>query len=113
MAVSTAGIKVDLHEVSLKNKPQSMLDVSSKGTVPVLCVEGKIIDESLDVMLWAIQLSACLLSLHGCAFHHEKFRELCDTTPNQGMNRIPKSVAFVAKRQQQSTPYFSTFYAGR
>jgi len=35
-----------------------MLDVSSKGTVPVLqLVDGKIIDESLDVMRWALEQS--------------------------------------------------------
>lgn len=55
MAVWSAGIPVRLEEVSLKNKPDSMLRISSKGTVPVL-VDGKeVIDESLDIMRWALK----------------------------------------------------------
>lgn len=34
-------------------------------------------------------------------------------THNQNINWIPKPVAFVAKRLQQSTPYFYTSYVGR
>jgi glutathione S-transferase len=57
MAIFTAGIEVELREVSLKNKPQDMLDVSRKGTVPVLCDGTKVIDESLDIMLWALAIN--------------------------------------------------------
>lgn len=72
MAVFAADIAVTLHEVSLKDKPQAMLEASSKGTVPVLCltaddaVKGKsgaakepvrVIDESLDIMLWALNIN--------------------------------------------------------
>ena len=57
MAIFTAGINVELREVSLKNKPQHMLDVSRKGTVPVLCDGTKVIDESLDIMLWALAIN--------------------------------------------------------
>jgi glutathione S-transferase len=55
MAIFYAGIPVELHEVSLKNKPRSMLEVSANGTVPVLCVGDRVIEESLDVMLWALE----------------------------------------------------------
>jgi len=57
MAIFTAGIDVELREVSLKKKPQHMLDLSSKGTVPVLCDGTKVIDESLDIMLWALAIN--------------------------------------------------------
>ncbi len=57
MAIFTAGIDVELREVALKNKPQAMLDVSRKGTVPVLCDGTNVIDESLDIMLWALAIS--------------------------------------------------------
>ena len=54
MALAHAGIAVELREVLLKNKPQAMLDASTKGTVPVLVLpDGEVIDESLDVMRWA------------------------------------------------------------
>lgn len=46
-----------LRDVVLSNKPEPMLVASPKGTVPVLVLpdkEQKIIDESLEVMLWAL-----------------------------------------------------------
>ena len=47
---------LELREVVLKDKPQAMLDISPKATVPVLQLgSGKVIDESLDIMLWAIE----------------------------------------------------------
>ena len=56
MALYYSGITCELREIELKNKPQTMLDASPKGTVPVLILdEGKVIDESLDVMYWALQ----------------------------------------------------------
>jgi glutathione S-transferase len=57
MAIYAAGINVELHEVSLKNKPASLLQVSNKGTVPVLCTGEKVIDESLDIMRWALAIN--------------------------------------------------------
>lgn len=57
MALRYAGIEVELREILLKDKPAEMLELSSKGTVPVLYVEGEVIDESLDVMLWALSRS--------------------------------------------------------
>ena len=54
-ALWVAGIEVELREVSLKAKPDAMLAVSPKGTVPVLVLpDGCVIDESLDIMRWAL-----------------------------------------------------------
>ncbi len=56
LAITYAGIEVEKREILLKAKPQAMLDASPKGTVPVLVLEGgQVIDESLDIMLWALQ----------------------------------------------------------
>ena len=55
MAMARAGSNARLREVVLRDKPEAMLDVSPKGTVPVLVLpNGEVIDESLDVMLWAL-----------------------------------------------------------
>jgi glutathione S-transferase len=54
MALQYAGIQVEHREIELRNKPQSMLLASPKGTVPVLCVDGQVIDQSLDIMHWAL-----------------------------------------------------------
>ncbi|AZF05161.1 glutathione S-transferase [Pseudomonas sp. R5-89-07] len=54
LALRYAGVAVDIVEVSLKAKPAEMLALSPKGTVPVLSVEGRVIEESLDIMQWAL-----------------------------------------------------------
>ena len=49
-------VSVELREVLLNERPQSLYKISSKGTVPVLLLnDGKVLDESLDIMLWAIK----------------------------------------------------------
>jgi len=55
MAIAASGIQVELREVVLRAKPACMLELSPKGTVPVLALPGgDVIDESLDIMLWAL-----------------------------------------------------------
>ncbi len=55
LALQVAGIDVELREVVLRDKPQAFLDVSPSATVPCLVTQGEVIDESLDVMLWALK----------------------------------------------------------
>lgn len=56
MALVAANVTVELRELLLKDKPACMLRHSPKGTVPVLVLpDGPVIDESLDVMQWALQ----------------------------------------------------------
>ena len=56
MALSVSGVDYEHREVILKDKPPEMLEVSPKGTVPVLVTEdGQVIEESLDIMHWALQ----------------------------------------------------------
>jgi glutathione S-transferase len=55
MALLVSGQAVELREVVLRAKPQAMLDASPKATVPVLVLpDGRVIDESLDIMRWAL-----------------------------------------------------------
>ena len=49
-------VSVELREVLLNERPQSLYRISSKGPVPVLLLDdGKVLDESLDIMRWAIK----------------------------------------------------------
>lgn len=58
MAIAASGVQVRLREIVLRDKPEAMLEASPKGTVPVLVLpEGGVLDESLDVMLWALDLN--------------------------------------------------------
>ncbi len=55
LAIANAVLSIELREVVLRNKPQQLLDVSPKGTVPVLLLpDSEIIEESLDIMYWAL-----------------------------------------------------------
>ena len=58
MAITTSGQTLRLREILLRDKPQDMLEASPKGTVPVLILPGgAVLDESLDVMRWALEQS--------------------------------------------------------
>lgn len=55
LALAVSGIAVEHREVKLRDKPAAMLAASPKGTVPVLVLpDGAVIDESLDIMRWAL-----------------------------------------------------------
>lgn len=59
LALRYAGLQVELREVVLRDKPTAMLELSPKGTVPVLVTQPglpdqEVIDESLDIMLWSL-----------------------------------------------------------
>ena len=57
MALHASCMEYELREVDLKNKPAHMLSASPKGSVPVLILgEGHVIDESYDIMRWALRL---------------------------------------------------------
>lgn len=56
LAIAYSGVQVELREVVLKDKPADMLAASAKATVPVLVLpDGTVIDESRDIMRWALQ----------------------------------------------------------
>ncbi len=54
MALKLTSIKCEIREVRLNNKPKQMIDISPKGTVPVLDLEKEVIDESNDIIEWAL-----------------------------------------------------------
>jgi glutathione S-transferase len=55
MALKLAEIKCEIREVRLNNKPEHMLKISPKGTVPVLILENRIIDESIEIIDWVLE----------------------------------------------------------
>lgn len=54
MALAYANISVEIREISLKEKPLSMLAISPKATVPVLQYGNLVLEQSLDIMKWAL-----------------------------------------------------------
>ena len=58
MALAAANSVVKLREVLLKDKPADLTAVSAKATVPVLVLpDGQILEESLDIIDWALEQS--------------------------------------------------------
>ncbi len=97
-ALALKGVQCELREVHLKNKPQTLLDVSPKGTVPVLVLpDGRVIDESLEIIAHAFgqEISSPLIiqcdtvfstALHRYKYHdrypdasQEDYRDACGT----------------------------------
>lgn len=55
MTLVYSRMQCEIREIVLRDKPQSMLDISPKGTVPVLFLsDKKIFEESLDIITWAL-----------------------------------------------------------
>ena len=54
LALASAKIAVEHREVSLRDKPDAMLKASPKATVPILVTNTQTFEQSLDIMLWAL-----------------------------------------------------------
>ncbi|MDA5092815.1 glutathione S-transferase [Aliiroseovarius sp. KMU-50] len=57
LAIASSGQEVKLREILLRDKPAAFLAASPSATVPCLVTETEVIDESLDVMKWALNQS--------------------------------------------------------
>jgi len=55
LALLVSDTQVQLREVVLRDKPQAFLAVSPSATVPCLVTADGVLDESLDIMVWALQ----------------------------------------------------------
>ena len=68
MALKLADIAVEIREISLRDKPAHMLQVSPKGTVPVLVLpDGCVIEESMEIMLFALKTHALASNIHAAS----------------------------------------------
>lgn len=92
LALAYSQIPVQLREVVLRDKPPALLAASSKGTVPVLVLpNGEVLDESLDIMLWALAQNdphqwahADELDTQACAM---RLVRVCDTVFKPKLDR--------------------------
>ncbi len=55
LALAAAQVPVCLREVVLRDKPAAFLQASPSGSVPCLVDAAGVIDESLDIMVWALR----------------------------------------------------------
>ena len=54
LAVLSAGVRVELREILLRDKPAAFVETSPSATVPALRDGSVVLDESYDIMLWAL-----------------------------------------------------------
>jgi UPF0176 protein len=54
LALLVSGVRCEMREITLAHKPSNMLEASPKGTVPVLVLKDRVLDQSLDIMHWAL-----------------------------------------------------------
>ncbi|MCK0140232.1 glutathione S-transferase [Aliiroseovarius sp. F47248L] len=54
LAIASSGVQVELREILLRDKPQAFLDASPTATVPCLVTADSVLDESFDIMRWAL-----------------------------------------------------------
>lgn len=54
LAIHVAGVECELREIVLRDKAPAFLSASPKGTVPVIVTQDQVIEESLDIMIWAL-----------------------------------------------------------
>lgn len=79
MAIFLTDTICEIREVKLSHKPLSMLEVSNKGTVPVLIDKnGKVYDESLDIINWALRKNNIFnenITVEQVSYSHELIAE--------------------------------------
>ena len=55
-ALAQAGLRVEIREILLRDKPAALREASPKATVPVLVLPDRtVLEQSLDIMLWALR----------------------------------------------------------
>ena len=102
MALAAAGTEVMLREVLLKDKPSELLAASPKATVPVLVLsDGGVIEESLNVMQWALKQSDPLEWLAGGALDSEWIGE-CDGDFKHWLDRYK----YAKRYPEHTTEYY-------
>lgn len=68
MALKLAEVAVEIREISLREKPAQLLQVSPKATVPVLVLpDGGVIEESIEIMFFALKTHALGANIHAGA----------------------------------------------
>ena len=99
LALIVNNIQCEVREILLKDKPSAMLSLSPKGTVPVFTLADQVIDESIDIMVWAYSESSNQNGLpqesewsliktteEGFKFHLDRYKYDAYHDPSQRLN---------------------------
>lgn len=115
MALLASGTTCEIREVKLREKPAEMIAASPKGTVPVLVLsDGPVIDESLDIMRWALRRNdperwlegddAELIAINDGAFKYHLDRyKYPDRYPSSPVDHRAQAVTILDELEQRLT----------
>jgi glutathione S-transferase len=93
LALMSSGIQVELREILLRDKAPEFLASSPKGTVPILVTQFEVIEESFDVMQWALRQADPEHWLLMPAAGYDWIKR-CDGPFKQALDHIKYSVRF-------------------
>ena len=95
LAINVSGIEVELREILLREKAPQLLEISPKATVPVLVeTNGTVIEESLEIMDWALSVNDPELWLMPTVGNLQQMRvlvEQCETKFKPHLDRYKYS----------------------
>jgi glutathione S-transferase len=116
LALYTARVSHEHREIDLKNKPREMLEISPKGTVPVLQLEdGTVLNESLDIMQWAFKVTdlppdwAVLIMENDTTFKEalDRYKYPGRYEEEEGSNYRDQCAVFLKKLEAPASPFLS------
>ena len=75
MPIVRTNFEVELREVILRDRPEHMMEISPKGTVPVLLLEdGTVIEESLEIMQHVLDWTLSEEEQHWISRNDDEFK---------------------------------------
>ena len=75
MSIVRMNFQVELREVVLRDRPEHMIEISPKGTVPVLLLsDGKVIEESLEIMQYVLDWTLSEDEKHWVSRNDDEFK---------------------------------------
>lgn len=115
LALYHAKIVHEHREISLKAKPEAMLELSPKGTVPVLLLpEGQVLEESLDIMLWALKSplsdeERALISENDTSFKRalDRYKYPGRYEEDPALNYRDNALSFARKLESRLAPFLN------
>lgn len=100
LGIAFAGITVELREIVLRDKPTHMLEISPKGTVPVLQLpSGQVIEESIEILEWALNQNDPQGLLNTDLVHANKLIQQNDNEFKYWLDRYKYSDRYPEKSQ--------------
>ncbi len=114
LAISSSGRPVELREIVLRDKAPEFLETSPSATVPCLKTDEEIIDESWEIMLWALQFSDpenWLQPEHGTMAEMQELVLQCDGPFKSHLDRYKYDVRYDDADREEERSRAAVFLA--